>query len=186
MHSAHIGDHADLGLGNPAQEGDLAGIIKSHFRDHHLVTSAQIEQRKRQADLIVIVARIFVGMEAPAEHLRGEFLGGGFPHAAGDADDSQVQLIAPKPGDFLQGFERIFHPNAERRFGQGDFTDGIGLADVDHPQAVINFFMDEGNLRAFIKSRLDEAVAIRLFTLQRNKQRARYGFAGIDHGFGDD
>ena len=55
---ADVGDHADVGLGDRRQLGDLAGAAHRHLEHEHLGAGGRREDRQRQADLGVEVLRV--------------------------------------------------------------------------------------------------------------------------------
>ena len=57
VHRADVDDHADVGLGDRGQLGDLAGAAHRHLEHEHLGAGRRAEDRQRQPDLGVEVLR---------------------------------------------------------------------------------------------------------------------------------
>ena len=55
--------------GDVAELGDFPGDVKAHFQDRALVPVAQAQERQGKADFVVLVAGVFQGAVALAEHL---------------------------------------------------------------------------------------------------------------------
>ena len=99
----HAGDQAHLGDGDAGERGDLAG--RGHPQFHHADSAVVgvLQQRERQAPLVVPVA---AGAEDPvlrAEGRRRRFLGGGLADAAGDGADGGAAPDPHLPGEGAEG-----------------------------------------------------------------------------------
>ena len=109
MHAAHRGDDADGGPRQSRQERDLALRVEAHLEHRHLVLRAQAQQRQRQADLVVLVARVAQHPEASGQDLRRELLRGGLGERAGDAHDERREAVAEGRRDRAQRIGCIVH-----------------------------------------------------------------------------
>ncbi len=74
-----------------------------------MIAWSKAQQGEGKTDLVVEVALVFKGAEALTEDFSDEFLGGGLTHAAGDADDTNVETSAPEGSDGLQRLHRVFN-----------------------------------------------------------------------------
>ncbi len=86
-------EHADLGLGDAAELGDIAGLVHPHLDDGEAVPRLEAEQHHGDADAVVEVARRAVdlaGEEPLGERGDGD-PGGGLARRSGDGDDGAVR-----------------------------------------------------------------------------------------------
>jgi hypothetical protein len=187
VNRADVADHAHLGQGDIAQEGDLARHVETHFQHGALVTGAQPQDGERQADLVVQVAGAFQRAIALIEHLRDHFLGGGFADAAGDADDAQIQLAAPEARDLLQRGDGILDPQAQRRAELfcAEPRQVLQPAQVHAAVRIAGLTLDQGEGGAAAEGVVDEVVAVGVFARHGDEQRAGNGLARIDRRLGD-
>ena len=104
---ADVDDHADVGLGDVRQLGDLAGAAHAHLQHERLGALRCGEQLQRQPDLRVEVA---AADERPAmrRQQRGEdVLRRGLAGRAGDRDRLGAERAAPCAGERLERGERV-------------------------------------------------------------------------------
>ncbi len=102
MYRPDIGDDADLGARDPAQQVDLAGAVHRHLKDGALVLRLEPEKGERQADLSVEVGLALQDAPARAQDGGDELLAGGLAHAAGDTHDADVMAGPPVSRQPLQ------------------------------------------------------------------------------------
>jgi hypothetical protein len=114
MHRPDVRDDPHLRTGDVAQQRDLSGHVEPHLQHGPGVIAGQLENRQRQADFVVEVPQVPQRTEATLEQLGGDFLGGRFAQAAGDADDAQRQPRAPVAGDLLQRGQDARHAQQAR------------------------------------------------------------------------
>ena len=91
MRHSDIGDHADVGARDLRQSGHLAEMADPHLQDGDLMFLPDIEDGKRESDLIVEVSLGLKYVEFLAEHGGDHLLCARLAYAAGDADDTDIQ-----------------------------------------------------------------------------------------------
>ena len=85
---ADVGPHADVRLGDADQRADFAGVIHAQLDDRDVRLVPQLEQRERQADVVVEIPLVPEHAVPRAQELRRHFLRRGLAGAAGDRHDS--------------------------------------------------------------------------------------------------
>ena len=110
--TAHVGDEAEVGVGNAAEVGYLAGVAGSHFDDGYLGVGGDGEEGERHAEVVVVVADGGMGAVAAGEDGVDEFFGGGLAIGAGDAYEGDGELAAVVGGQLLQGGKHVGYHNA--------------------------------------------------------------------------
>ncbi len=86
MRRADVDDHADVGIGDRGQLGDLPGAAHRHLEHERARSGRRREHHQRQADLGVEVGRRAGGRDDRAEQRREDVLGRGLAGRAGDRD----------------------------------------------------------------------------------------------------
>ena len=124
-----VGDHGDIGRGDPDELPDLARRAHPHLQDGDLVVRLEPQQGQGQAETVVEVP---LGLEhaiTGGDEGRGEILGRCLARAAGDPDDF------PRPGredaarQGLEGQRHVGDPEqgeARSGGGHGPRDDGAG------------------------------------------------------------
>ena len=84
---ADVGPDADVRLRDADERPDLAGMIHAELDHCHLRSGPQLEQRERQADVVVQVPLVPEHPVASRQELRRDFLRRRLAGAAGDRDD---------------------------------------------------------------------------------------------------
>src|SRR5215207_6215157 len=115
MDRADIGHYANVRKGNIAQEGDLAGNVKSHFENGALMARAQLQHGEWKSDFVVEVAGAFERAVARAQYFGDNFLGRRLAHAARNTDHSQIKFAAPVTRDLLKRSDGVVNAQAHRR-----------------------------------------------------------------------
>ena len=90
---AHVGPHADVGLGDAHERADLSGVIHPQFHHRHIRPARQLHQRERQPDVVVQVPLVLHHPEPRGEQRRNRFLRRRLARAAGN----RHHLRAPRP-----------------------------------------------------------------------------------------
>ena len=80
------------GFGDCDERADLAGVVHAELDDRDLGTVAQLDERQRQADVVVQIAAIAEDAVAGRQQIGGDFLGRRLSGAAGDGDDRGAGL----------------------------------------------------------------------------------------------
>ena len=106
---ADIGDDADARLGQTAQARDLAEIVHAHLEHDALDLRRQLQQRQRQADLVVQIAFVALRGVALFQHIRHDLLGGRLADAAGDTNRHGGHPLAPGGRQLLETAQAIRH-----------------------------------------------------------------------------
>jgi hypothetical protein len=105
VRTADVGDQATVWSGDGAEVANLAGVIRAHFDDGHLVRLREAKQRKGYADVVVEVALGAERAETSSEDGGHELLRRRLAVRAGDADDGRAERLAMQSGEALQGIE---------------------------------------------------------------------------------
>ncbi len=142
-----VGPHAHVGLGDPEQRADLAGRAHPELDDGHarrLAVASELEQRQRQADVVVQVAAV-AERPVPQRQERGrDFLGRRLARRSGDGDEAGAALPPHRAAHPLQRERRVGHLDDDRlRLAAGD---GVGASGRHHDAArpAIERVADEG------------------------------------------
>ena len=115
MRFAHVRPDTDVGFGDRHQRANLSGCTHAQFHDRHLRTRPQLEQRQRQADVIVQVALVPERPVPQRQKRRGHFLRRRLSRAAGDRHDARARLPANIPRQRLQRPRGVLHFDHDRR-----------------------------------------------------------------------
>ena len=111
---AHIGPHADVGLRDADQRANLSRMIHAQFDDCDLRPRAQLEQRERQADVVVEIPLVPEDAMARRQKLRGDFLGRRLARASRDRHDLGTRPPPYLTRDVLQRRRRVVDSNHDR------------------------------------------------------------------------
>ena len=104
---ADVGPHPHVGLGDVHQHPDLAGVVHAQFHHRDVGCGAQLDERDRQAQVVVQVAAVLDHAVSRAEHGGDGVLGGGLAGAAGDRHDAGPRGAPHRPGQVLQRLQRV-------------------------------------------------------------------------------
>ena len=115
---AHVGNESQVGLGHGQQGFQVLGMAGTHFHNGNLGAGTNLEDRERDANLVIEVAFRSAHAVGSAQGCLDQFLGGGFAVGAGKADHGNAQLPAVVSGQGLEGLQGI---------GNLDETGVIGL-----------------------------------------------------------
>ena len=113
-----------------------------------------------------------------AEHLVNQFFGGRFAYTAGNPHHANIQLAPPKTRNGLEGFKRIFNPQAERRFRQA--LGQLAVAHIHAAKAGRQIFLNQCQVRPASEGLFNVVVPVHAFAGQRHKQRPRNHQPRID------
>ena len=83
--AAHIGDKAEVRVGDAAEVGNLSRVAGTHLYDGNLGVGGDGEERERHAEVVVKVAGGGMGAVAFGQYGVDKLLGGGLAIGAGDA-----------------------------------------------------------------------------------------------------
>ena len=161
-----VDDHADVGLGDPRQLGDLAAAAHRHLEHEHLGPGRRAEDGERQADLRVEV--LGGGDDAPVrrEHPGEQVLRGGLARRPGDPDDLRAQAPAPGGGEAAERAERVLGGEQRARLRAARRV-GVARRDEHAPRP--------GGQRL-----RREAPAVDVAAVQADEQVAGAGLARVD------
>ena len=84
---ADVGPHADLRFGDVDERSDFSGMIHAELDHCHFGSRPQLEERERQADVVVQVSLVAKHPVPRRQKLRRDFLGRRLSCAAGDRHD---------------------------------------------------------------------------------------------------
>ena len=150
------GDHPDVGSGDVAQPGDLAEPAHPHLQHEHLGVVRRVEDRDREALLVVEAALVGRGPSCGGARRGDEVLRRRLAHAAGDAHDAGGRPAARPAGERHQRGRRV--GDLDRRA----VTAGVGR------------LTREERDRSSCERLTDEVVAV-AFGHDRHEQFARAG-----------
>ena len=88
---ADVGPHADVRLRDADERADFAGMIHAELDDRHLRPRPQLEERERQADVVVQVPLVAKHPVPRRQKLRRDFLRRRLARAAGDRHDPRAR-----------------------------------------------------------------------------------------------
>ena len=135
MRSADVGDQATIRAGDSAEVAYLAGVVRAHFDDGHLVRLREAKQREGYADVVVEVALRAERAEASGEDSGHELLCRRLAVRAGDANDGCVECFAMQSGEALQGLEDTVDAKESRIVRQRRIiNDGVSAAVAERLQ----------------------------------------------------
>jgi hypothetical protein len=86
MRNTDVCNDADVGRGYFGQRRNFAGVIHSDFPNCDFVPRRGLQNRSRQADVIIKISLCFGDSKPPGENCRGEILRTGFAVASGYRD----------------------------------------------------------------------------------------------------
>ena len=102
MRVADVGPHANLGLGDPDEQAELARVVHPEFHDRDVGSVPQLEQRERQPEVVVEIALVPHDPEALGQQRRDRFLRRRLAGAAGDGDHRRRGFAADDAREILQ------------------------------------------------------------------------------------
>ena len=106
---ADVGPHADVRLGDADQRPDFAGMIHAELDHRDLRPRPQLQERERQADVVVQIPLVPEHPVTRRQELRRDFLRRGLARAAGDRDDRRARPPADVAREVLQRARRVLH-----------------------------------------------------------------------------
>ena len=112
---AHVGPHADVGLGNAHERADLPGVIHPQFHHRHVRPARQLQQRERQADVVVQVPLVLHHPEPRGQQGRNRFLGRGLARASRDRHHLRARRLPHRVRQVLQRRQRVGDADRLRR-----------------------------------------------------------------------
>ena len=112
MGAAHVGDKAEVGVGDATEVGNLARMTGPHLDDGNLCVGGDGEEREGHTEVVVKIAGGGVGAVAFGQDGVDKLLGGGLAVGAGDAEEGDGELAAVVSGQLLQGGEHVWHHDA--------------------------------------------------------------------------
>ena len=160
---ADIGHDADVRARRADKQLHLRLRVGPEFEHRPAVLRAQTEDRNRQPDVAVEIARRLIGRKVGGEQLRGRLADGGLAHAAGDPHHCRRLALAPGDRRPLQRRERVRH-----------------RVDICR-RSRRNRLRDQHRPRAAGDRIIDVAVPVAALARQRHKQRARLHLPRVDH-----
>ena len=147
---ADVRPDADVGLRDAHQRPDLAAMIHTELDHCHLRSRPQLEERERQADVVVQVPLVPEHAVPGREELRNDFLRRRLARAAGDGDHPRARSPPDVACQVLQAARRVVH-----------FDDGwpAGGPVACRPWHLAGS-LDEGPARAARQRLRDEAMTV--------------------------
>ena len=115
---ADVGPHADLRLRDANQRANLPWMVHPKLDDRDVRPVAQLQQRQRQADVVVQVPLVPEHAVSRGQELRGDLLGRRLAGAAGDRRDARARPPPDVAGDLLQRTCRVLDLDDERQAGR--------------------------------------------------------------------
>ncbi len=140
----------------------------------------QAQHAQRQADLVVLVARVPQRAVMALEDLGRQLLGARLPDAAGDADHAQVELRPPVPGDRLQRGERAGDADTQRRARRARLLFAGRRGQVKRGPGTFQVTLHQGSQRPALEGCADMLVPVRPLSRQGDEQRAGDRQARVD------
>src|SRR5207245_9988323 len=160
-------DDADPRPDEPAEIGDLTGDVEADLDDGDLVRRLHLEERERDADLVVVRSGGPQHAMARAERRGGRLLCRRLPYVAGDPDSGDRVRVAERVGEPAQGVERV-----------GDLDDKRAVRDS------LDWSLYDGRARAPREGVGDEVVPVALVA-QGEEHGAGLRDAGIERATGE-
>ncbi len=108
---AHVGPHAHVRLGHADQHADFPRVVHAELHHRDVRAMPKLEQRERQSEVVVEVARILHDLERSAQQRRNRFLRAGLACAPGDGHHPCARLLPHGPPEALQRVRRVIHPH---------------------------------------------------------------------------
>jgi hypothetical protein len=140
VHGGHAGDHGHVGLRQPRQLAQLAGVVHAQLQHGRALLREQPQQCQRQA---VPVVQVALGLEHRAERAqqgRRDLLGGGLADRAGDDQHGQPRRPARGAREVGQGARGVRHAHesqAARRLDGAVHQRGPGAAVAGGREVVV-------------------------------------------------
>jgi hypothetical protein len=178
VHRPDVHDHAHVGCRDRRQLGDLALPSHGHLQYQRLGAARRLQDRERDADLVVEVLAAGPGSQARPEQRREDVLGRGLARRARDAGDLAAELAPPGAGEPLERLERVGRGN-HRGVGAGRIAERA-LHRREHGLPVV--VSDEHAPGPRFEGRGGELGAVGGRTRQPDEQVTRLNHARVDHG----
>ncbi len=129
-----IGPHADVRLGNFDEPSDFSRVIHAQLHHRDVRPRRQLEQRERQADVVVQVPGVAIHRVSRREERRRCFLRRRLARASRNRDDVGARLAPHVVAEPLQPEQRVLHLDHHRAGAIADLrprrhhhADGAGL-----------------------------------------------------------
>ena len=110
--AAHVGDKAEVGVGDAAERLNFARMVGTHLNDGNLCVGGDGKEREGHSEVVVEVAGGGVGAVAFGQYGVDKLLGGGLAVGARDAYHGDGELVAVVRGQLLQGQQHVLHHHA--------------------------------------------------------------------------
>ena len=139
MRRLDVGDHADMGLDQPGQRLDLAGMVHADLEHAVPRVARQAREADRHADVVVVAGDAGRGRRLCRQQGTQSVLGAGLADGAGDAGDARRAAAAAGVSQIGQGLHRVgdtdqrpLRPRNVARHdgGRGAAHEGVGDVDV--------------------------------------------------------
>jgi hypothetical protein len=169
---ADVGPDADLGFRDTDEGANFAWMVHAEFDHRDLRPRAQLEQRQRQADVVVQVPRVAEHPVARREELRRGLLRRRFARAPGNGHHLRPGPPAHVAGQLLQRPRRVRH--LDEHAGPPFTCLKGGRRTLDH-RARCAFRQRVGN----------ERVTVEPLAADRHEQLARRDGPRVDRYAGD-
>ena len=108
-----VGDNPHVRLHNAGQVVDLPEFVHAHLQHTHLVAGIQLQYRKRQADVVIVIPLGLEHLIFHAQHGGQHILGGGFAPAARHADERDGEAVFIPGSQTPQGLLGVIHLHIE-------------------------------------------------------------------------
>ncbi len=160
---ADVRDDGDVGPGDRGQVGDVARLARAHLVDGETCVFGRVQHRQRQADLVVAVARVGVGLAGARQDAEQQGFHRGLAVAAGQRHHHGRPALLHAGGEFAQRF-----------FGVG--AQHLG-------QCAVDFALHEQGHGAAFERLGGVVVAVVALAAQRDEEAAGHHAAAVDaHG----
>ncbi len=110
--AAHVGDKAEVGVGDATESLNFARMVGTHLDDGNLCIGGDGKEREGHSEVVVEVAGGGVGAVAFGQDGVDKLLGGGLAVGAGNAYEGDRELAAVVSGELLKGGEHVWHHDA--------------------------------------------------------------------------
>ena len=114
----HGGDDGERGGGDRGEGGDVARAVGPHLEHDRLVGGAELEERQREAPLVVEAPRRAQDLKARAEDAGDQLLGRRLAVRAGHADDRDVEPAPVRRRQPPEGGRRVVDEHDRHVAGQ--------------------------------------------------------------------
>ncbi len=165
MGAANGRDHRCIQRSNVHQGFDFPEVFHAHFQHRRLDPRIEFQDRQRQPDLAVAVARRGLRHKVPREDSLHHVLGTGFAIGSRNADGIRMQLVQIRAGNVLECLHGVIHQNE---------------GDVCRQRCMV--FLPQGCGCPCLHRLCDEVVSVDTGADDRHIQRSGHDLPGVCDG----